>query len=153
MLEQAGVLIGVIGGVVVIGGGLLGLVAFAFIRRFDQERDAKQNDVMQLMREELDLHRQRAARVPELEQQVEVLREEVGAAKAIAEHDNRTQAELAKVQERIARHDERAARADAWQAAKNDALVEAVNRLLAQFHEKPVQITAPATEGHRGHGG
>lgn len=148
MLDQIGTVLAVIGGVMLVGGALIGLVAFAFIRKFDEQRDRKQGELMTLQQEELKIYRLRADRVPELEKQVEVLREEVGAAKAIAEHDGKTQQELGRIQERIAKHDERAARADAWQASKNDALIDGLNRLLAHYHEKPVVVASPPEPRH-----
>lgn len=138
-------------GVMVVSSGLIGLVVFAFIRRFDQERDKKQGELMVLQKEELTLYRQRADRVPELQQQVEVLREEVGAAKAIAALDGKVTTELARINERIAAHDERARRADEHQAAANAALLEGINALLMHVDREPIRVQS-APGGPRGRG-
>lgn len=151
-IGQVGAAVGILGGIVVIGGGLIGLVAYAFLRRFDEERDEKQSEVFALTKEELELYRSRAARVPDLEEKLEVLREEVGAAKAIASLDGKLSNELARINERIAASDERTSRADAWQAASNKAIVEGINTLLAAEHRPPVQVTPPPETRRHGRG-
>ena len=151
-VAQIATAVGILGGIVVIGGGLLGLVAYAFLRRFDHERDLKQSEVFELTKEELDLYRARAERVPELEEKLEVLREEVGAAKAIASLDGKMSNELARINERIAASDERTSRADAWQAASNKALLDGVNALLGANHLEPVKVTPPPEPRRHGRG-
>jgi hypothetical protein len=147
--DQAAQVIGILGGVIAIGSLMIGVLVYALRKKRAEDASTQADRVIDLANEELALLRARVGRMPELETQVKVLREEVGAARAIAQLEANMQAGFAKMAATLDAMDRRGQKADRWQARFNRGTVEGLNRLLVKAYEAPIQVEIGEEEHRR----
>lgn len=143
MLDQVGSAIAILGGVIVVGGGLLGLLAFAIMRKLDERKDTQTARILELTEKERDLYKGLAEQLPQMRTELAVLKDQVSGAKAVGELRRDVEGGFARIIESLASHERRAARSDAWQAAFNKGIVDGLNQLLAAQHREAVTVTPP----------
>lgn len=132
--------VGIVGGILVIGGGLISVIFFALRRKWREEEGLREENLLKLTEQERDLYKRMADRVPELETQVKVLREEVGAAKAIAALEANMQAGFSKMAATLDAMDRRGQKHEERQARYDRGTIDGLNRLLAVAHEQPIRF-------------